>query len=986
MVFIAFSITIITSSEVSAFDVINDITYDTTWSSVGNPWMIRNDIIVENDITLTLDAGVEVRFGGHFSLLCQGNGKIVANGLGDNMIVITSNNPGLFNYSTVSTGIGGMFRNCSISHGDNSLSAADDAIIVDCLFFSSPKGIEVVGDRVTVQSCNMSNCEYGIYAVDCSQASIEDCVVSYCTKGINLIGTTNDTIVKGCYLYNCAIRGIEIETSGFGNSVEHCRFESTRAAILIWKSKDVNLFDLRISNCTYGIGIFEYIDMGAYPITIRRCVVTNAQKGLELSDAKWTEVNDSTFSNNDVGISEWKDSGPGITIWNNNFLGNKDQVDVDTDVINWSFNGSGNYWSDYQGPDSNGDGIGDYPYNVSTTSRDDYPLMEPMDFEYPVAIAGPDITIRQHSQFHLDGTQSFDDTWIQNWSWVVNLSGEEYILNGEEVTYSIAKVGTYQITLTVWDAVGKTGTDSLDIVVTDGERPRFLLIDFPTTIFTGDVLNISCEVIDNVGVDKVVLDLTLGSGLPERLDLARVSEGLWVTAVPIPIDLQEEIYFILLAGDATGNINTTDYFTIQVLDDRIPLFDPDLPEHVNTGNYAHLNCSISDNWGIVNATVEYWFPNGLVTSQNLTKNDVNWSIMIYIPEDAISPMRVQFNALDLGGNLGSSPIIDVEVIDDDPPELTGYSTSPITERFHKGESVYFEVSFADNIGIESAYLDIRFYSTEWQSIPLEKGDGIYHTTIAIATDLSNRLWFRFNASDEAGNILITGDLEVQLLSENPVITTEPAIEVYEGEPYNVPFEAIDPDNDAAELTWQMITNASWLVFDAASAVLHGNPMEDDIGVYSVNITVEDGDGGLDGVHYQITVLGFNFPPFVEIRSPEDGVKAGSILMITGRAADDDDTIHWVRLRIDDGDWVDIDGTTIWNYELNTDDLNEGIHNISVMAYDGVSESEVASITFVVPEQEDTGLSGIAIFGILIVIAFVIFLVIGFYIMRGRRKG
>jgi nitrous oxidase accessory protein NosD len=39
----------------------------------------------------------------------------------------------------------------------------------------------------------------------------------------------------------------------------------------------------------------------------------------------------------------------------------------------------GNYWSDYDGNDADGDGLGDTPFIIDSNRRDSYPLMAPFD-------------------------------------------------------------------------------------------------------------------------------------------------------------------------------------------------------------------------------------------------------------------------------------------------------------------------------------------------------------------------------------------------------------------------------------------------------------------------------------------------------------------------------------------------------------------------------------------------------------------------------
>jgi parallel beta-helix repeat protein len=66
------------------------------------------------------------------------------------------------------------------------------------------------------------------------------------------------------------------------------------------------------------------------------------------------------------------------TIYHNNFIENTSQAVLDsTNVWDDGYPSGGNYWSDYNGTDSNGDGIGDTPYVLDANNTDRYPLMAP---------------------------------------------------------------------------------------------------------------------------------------------------------------------------------------------------------------------------------------------------------------------------------------------------------------------------------------------------------------------------------------------------------------------------------------------------------------------------------------------------------------------------------------------------------------------------------------------------------------------------------
>jgi parallel beta-helix repeat protein len=88
-------------------------------------------------------------------------------------------------------------------------------------------------------------------------------------------------------------------------------------------------------------------------------------------------------------------------IFNNNFidnyndLGNYVQVGSEGHSINmWDDGKVGNYWSDYNGTDANGDGIGDTSYEMDSKNTDRYPLIKPSNISvYLQKTTPPKITL-----------------------------------------------------------------------------------------------------------------------------------------------------------------------------------------------------------------------------------------------------------------------------------------------------------------------------------------------------------------------------------------------------------------------------------------------------------------------------------------------------------------------------------------------------------------------------------------------------------------
>jgi len=124
--------------------------------------------------------------------------------------------------------------------------------------------------------------------------------------------------------------------------------------------------------------------------------ITGNKRGIYLIMSQENLVfNNNVISNSEIGIELFMCMGGGSDnrVFHNNFINNggeNSQALCTCDCNDWDdgYPSGGNYWSDYKGEDSNGDGIGDEPYLIYSEYEeydyDWYPMMEPFgNFEFP---------------------------------------------------------------------------------------------------------------------------------------------------------------------------------------------------------------------------------------------------------------------------------------------------------------------------------------------------------------------------------------------------------------------------------------------------------------------------------------------------------------------------------------------------------------------------------------------------------------------------
>ena len=73
-----------------ATDVSGTLSSHTTWSEGNSPYVVTGPVLIESGVTVTIEAGVEVRFGSDNYIKAEGH--LVARGSQSKKIVFTSNN------------------------------------------------------------------------------------------------------------------------------------------------------------------------------------------------------------------------------------------------------------------------------------------------------------------------------------------------------------------------------------------------------------------------------------------------------------------------------------------------------------------------------------------------------------------------------------------------------------------------------------------------------------------------------------------------------------------------------------------------------------------------------------------------------------------------------------------------------------------------------------------------------------------------------
>ena len=160
------------------------ITQDTVWTLTDSPFVVIRDVVIEPSATLTIEPGVEVRFGGNFSLVVEG--KLTANGTEEKPITFTSNKlqPKAGDWITIN------------------FESIQPSLLEHCIVKYAKNGVTIENGNVLITRSNITNnLQNGFYLFGNNNVSISENRIENNVNGIFINGSSFGAIIQRNFIY-----------------------------------------------------------------------------------------------------------------------------------------------------------------------------------------------------------------------------------------------------------------------------------------------------------------------------------------------------------------------------------------------------------------------------------------------------------------------------------------------------------------------------------------------------------------------------------------------------------------------------------------------------------------------------------------------------------------------------------------------------------------------------------------------------------------
>jgi hypothetical protein len=133
-----------------------------------------------------------------------------------------------------------------------------------------------------------------------------------------------------------------------------------------------------------------------------------------------------------------------------------------------------------------------------------------LDVTKPTAYAGEDRTVAENQRLTFDGTMSYDNVGVSNYTWTFTDDGLK-ILKGISPAYVFESPGVYQVTLIVTDYSGNQASDNITVTVLDVTKPTAYAGEDIIMVIDNVIVFNGIDSTDNTGIVSYTWDFGDGT-------------------------------------------------------------------------------------------------------------------------------------------------------------------------------------------------------------------------------------------------------------------------------------------------------------------------------------------------------------------------------------------------------------------------------------------------------------------------------------------
>jgi hypothetical protein len=284
--------------------------------------------------------------------------------------------------------------------------------------------------------------------------------------------------------------------------------------------------------------------------------------------------------------------------------------------------------------------------------------------------------------------------------------------------------------------------------IQDTNGPEFAnLNDAPDPQENNGYVNITVDVTDGVGVDKVWVNITFPNFTWINVSMAHGTGDNWFYNTSYN-DLGIYSYTIW-ANDTSNNWNGTgpETFTIQDTDGPMLINLDDTPDPQENGDFVNITVDVTDDVGVREVWINITYPNGSWINKSMVRGTGNeWSYNITYTDLGIYSYTVWAN--DTSNNWNGSGSGTFTIQDTQGPKFNDLKDSPDPQEI--GGYINITVNVTDVVGVNEVWVNITYPNGSWTNNTMSFGSGnswYYNSTFIDQGIYSYKVW----ANDSSNN-------------------------------------------------------------------------------------------------------------------------------------------------------------------------------------------------------------------------------------------